>query len=231
MTEQFKRKTAASFRRYDESASKWLLRKPSQVGAVLAGVILVALSAFTGINIVLRLLHVKSPLVVGYFEMSMLLMALLSVSAMAYCWYFGRHIRIGIILEKCGVSTNAFIDAASALLGAAFASAVTYSLIIQTRTALFFGTRTDVLGVPDAPFKLIFAIMMGHFALVLLRSFPVPSIFSKRQSQRFCVSVFLIEMEVKNHLKSPTNYTPAPLSFLLFSHRSQALMWLMGHPA
>lgn len=164
-------------RQYDRAISGGFLFRGSQILFVVAGAAVVLLMVITFVGVVFRRSPLAGPWLQGGFEISELLMAMIAVLAIAYTWYIGGHIRIGLFRDRRTPRNKAVLDAVASFWGVVWVAAIVWSVWQVSMSSLtsgmgtgVLGIGTGILGIPIAPFQIIFSIVMAHFFLVLLRS-------------------------------------------------------------
>jgi len=163
-------KLAGLARAVDRFGSWWFLSVFSRFLAGAAGLCVILLMVITVVDVVCRHTPLTAPWGSGGFEIAELLMAMVSVLAIAFCWYIGGHIRIGLLLEYCGSRGRAVLNVLACLFGVVFVLAIAWAVMSLGLHDIEFGAGTFILEIPLAPFKITFAIVLGHFILVLVRS-------------------------------------------------------------
>ena len=136
----------------------------------LAMLVLVCLMTITVVDVTCRHTSIRPPWGAGGFEMSEVLMTQLACLALAWCWYSGGHIRVNMILDKCSYRGKAVLNMFGSLAGAIWLGCICWSVVKLAIGSKDMGSATDVLGIDIWPFQLVFALSIGIFALVLVRS-------------------------------------------------------------
>jgi TRAP-type C4-dicarboxylate transport system permease small subunit len=165
------KKSPAKKRSVIDSTLKLFLLGGSQLLAGVGGVLLFLLILVTFVSVVGRRSPVAGAWLTGGYEITELLMALLSVLATAWCWYQSGHIRIGLFRDNRSPRVRAILDAISSFLGMILLIAVTWSVFQISGDSLAFGVATTYFRIPEGPFQIIFGLIAAHFAIVLGRSF------------------------------------------------------------
>ena len=173
----------------DKGFSEYFLFKGSKVLAVFGGLCLFCLILVTFITVVFRSLPIRSDWLVGGYEFSQMFMAMLTPFAMAYAWYRGSHVRIGIVRDKVPPRMRALIDFISALLGAGFCVFVAWGVYNLGLTSLLINRTSNLRDIPIGPFQFLFVFVMAHFILVLIRS--AIGLGAKALSSRFAHEPYL----------------------------------------
>ena len=146
------------------------LFRGSQGIAVVAAVIIILLVVVTCVNVGGRYSPWAGPWLMSVIDVSELLMAMVSVSAVAYCWYVGGHLRIGLLRDHASPKIKAVLDTVAASMFLIWIAAIVYSVGGLAIGSLAYSAGTITVGIPLAPFQIFFTIVMAHFILVLLRS-------------------------------------------------------------
>ncbi|MFC1916916.1 TRAP transporter small permease [Chloroflexota bacterium] len=158
--------------RWEAAISRVTLFGAAQIGAWIVGVCIVLMGLVTFLTVVLRRSPLAGGWMIGGIEIVQILMAMVSVFALAFTWYLGGHIRIGLIRERVrSPRKRGLLDGAATFLGMLWIAAATWGLWGVSMNNLYLGSATTMQGIREAPFLLAFFIAMGHFAFVLLRSF------------------------------------------------------------
>lgn len=156
--------------RFDRAISGGILFRGSSVLAMVAAVAVMVLALVTFVTVVLRHTPLGGSWLTGGFEISQLSMAVVSVFAIAYCWYVGGHIRIALLRQHSRPRNQGILDAVSAFIVLIWVAAIVWAMWGVAIDSLIHGTGTIQESIPLAPFQIAFTIVMVHFALVLLRS-------------------------------------------------------------
>ena len=154
----------------DRVVSVGFLYRGSQAMAVVGGIVVCLLALVTFVTVVFRRSPISGAWLTGGLEVSELLMGMLSVLAISFCWYVGGHIRIGVILEHLSARNKAIFDAAATLILLVMVVGIVFAMWSYGNETLRTGNVTWILKIPVGPFQIIFSILMAHFGLVLLRS-------------------------------------------------------------
>ncbi|MFC1916577.1 TRAP transporter small permease [Chloroflexota bacterium] len=158
--------------RWEAAASRIGLFKVAQGGAWVAGVCVVLMGLITFFTVVLRRTPFGGGWMIGGLEIVQLLMAMVSVFALAFTWYLGGHIRIGLIREKIkNPRIKGLIDAPAALFGLVWIGFLAWGLWGVSMYNMQQKAFTTMLGIPESPWMFAFLIVMVHFFFVFLRSF------------------------------------------------------------
>jgi TRAP-type C4-dicarboxylate transport system permease small subunit len=149
---------------------KALLFRGSQSFAWFGGFTIVVLIAITFVTVVGRHSPVAGAWLTGGYELSELLMGILAISAWAYCWYRGGHIRIELIRQHLSTRGRAIVDAIASFFGLVFVGFASWAMIETTILNLKWDVGTPLVKVPIGPFQIVFALFLVHFAAVLFGS-------------------------------------------------------------
>lgn len=156
--------------RFGRAVSQGFLFKGSYVIGSVAGFGVIVLGLVTLVTVISRHSPIAGPWLRYGFEVSELSMGLVSVLAISYCWYVGGHIRITLLRERARPRNKTILDVISAFLVFVWVIAIVWGMWRMAIESLAFGVSTNNLGIPVAPFQIVFAIVMAHFVLVALRS-------------------------------------------------------------
>ncbi len=163
-------KMLAWLKKIDRVVTGRFLFGGSKILAWVATVAVVLLTLVTVVTVVVRRSPWAGSWLAGGFEISEVLMVVVSICALAYCWYVGGHVRIGLLRDHRGPRVRAIFDAVSVLFGITFVVSLSWGMWELSATSRAFGLGTMVLEIPYAPFELTVVIGMAYFSLVLLRS-------------------------------------------------------------
>jgi TRAP-type C4-dicarboxylate transport system permease small subunit len=161
---------------------------------ILARISLIIMMIVTFAMVVFRKLFVAlgwrmGPGISGAYEWTEVFMVVLAVCAVAYTWYTGGHIRIGLLRDSLRVRLKAIWDAVVALIGAAYMAIVVWGVYLQFEHQVSTHMMTPIARIPLPPFAMIAVIFLAHFCLVLLRS--VIGLFSKGMGKDFAQEPYL----------------------------------------
>lgn len=156
---------------FDRIVVKGALFKGAATLAGLGAVAILALALITGVDVIARNTPVTAPWIGGGgFEMSQLLMTQLSCLTLAWCWYTGGHIRIGLVLERVSPRVRNILNAFASLLGAVCLGFTTWAIAMLSMSSMEMNTATTLLVIRFWPLQLVFSIALGLFTLVCIRS-------------------------------------------------------------
>ena len=155
---------------FDNIILKGGLYQGSRVLTVIAGINIMALMVIVVVDVISRHSPINPPWGSGGFEISEMLMVLVSTMAVAWCWYAGGHIRIELVLERVSSRRRVILNILASFCSIIWLVAVTWSVMQITTNNIKFGLTTDLLKIDVWPFQLIFVVVMSHFGLVMLRS-------------------------------------------------------------
>tara|TARA_B100000315_G_C14500217_1_gene551965 strand:+ start:372 stop:914 length:543 start_codon:yes stop_codon:yes gene_type:complete len=155
----------------DRAISGVFLHRVSQAmpGIALVFVIIIGIANF--VTVVTRRLGLAGGWLSGGVELTELSMVIVSIAAIAYVWYRGGHVRVMVIRERLNPRVQAIMDAATALFFLIWIALITWGAWRMTMESLAVWQRTMGVRLPIVPFQFAFLVVLGHFVLVLLRSF------------------------------------------------------------
>ena len=161
--------------RISQIYSEVFLYKFSKILSAAGGICLIVLAVITFLTVSIRLVALNFGLdarwLAGSYEFSELVMSMLFTLAVAWTWYQGGHIRIGIFRDSLTMRPKAMLDTVSALLATLFIAILVWAIWRGTLHSIAKGLTTDIKELPVAPFQIIYVIVMAHVFLVLSRSF------------------------------------------------------------
>ncbi|MFN3890189.1 MAG: TRAP transporter small permease [Beijerinckiaceae bacterium] len=132
--------------------------------ALLAGVFLLLLMAFTVLDVVMRYFF-NAPFR-GSLESTEFAMAVIVFLGLAYCGWAGGHIGVDLFEKLLEKPSMRFVPVMVHLAGAALFAVIAYQVVNETLHA--WTQATNMLRVPHWPFRLVAAFGSGLFAIVLL---------------------------------------------------------------
>lgn len=157
--------------RLGRTISEVFLYRGAQFAAWVAGVGIIVLMLVSVISVLgRRIQFFAGPWLFSIKEISELTMSVLVGFSIAFCWYLGGHVRIGIIRDTRSPRVRGVMDVAATCCGIIWLIAVAWSFLQLIPTSLELGIMTIIAEIPKAPFQIIFLIMVIHFVFVLLRS-------------------------------------------------------------
>lgn len=141
-----------------------LLSRVLHAMAVAAGWILLALMAYTVLDVVLR--YVFNAPFRGSLETTQFAMSLIVFLAIAYCGWTGGHIAVDLFEAALDRPALRFLPAAVALTGAVLLAAVAWQTAVEAIATTH--RVSNMMRWPYYPFRLVAAFGSAAFALVLL---------------------------------------------------------------
>jgi TRAP-type C4-dicarboxylate transport system permease small subunit len=153
----------------DRVISKGFLLKGSQGMAWASGIVMIVLVLSIFVDVIGHNTPLRVPWSAGTYELAELLMSLISVLGLSYCWYKDGHVRIELVLERLSPRVKASIETLASILALVFVGAIGWRLVVLSIKAIQRSEETDFMKLPVGFFMLIFGVVMFHFVLVLMR--------------------------------------------------------------
>ena len=150
--------------------AKWVLYNVAQRLFVIAGVGVCVMGTITVVTVFSRKAAVTGPWLMSGLEIVTFLLAMITALAAAAVWYKRGHIRVGIIRDRRGPRAQAIMDIVSTVLFLVWVVAIAWGILDVGITNYVINERTLTSEIPIGPFQIVFAVLMVHFAFVLLRS-------------------------------------------------------------
>ena len=110
------------------------------------------------------------PWLMSGIEIATFILALITALSAAAIWYKKGHIRVGIIRDRRGPKAGAIMDIVGTVLFLFWIVAMAWGVLDVGIASYVTNERTLTSEIPIGPFQIIFAILLIHFAFVLLRS-------------------------------------------------------------
>ena len=132
--------------------------------ALASGVILLALTVFTTLDVVLRYLF-NSPFS-GSIEATEFAMAAIVFLAIPYCGWTGGHISVDLFERLLDRPALRWLPAALSFVAAALFAIVTWRVVVETASTLH--QVSNMLRMPHYPFRFAVAFGCASFTAVLL---------------------------------------------------------------
>jgi TRAP-type transport system small permease protein len=131
--------------------------------ALLAGVILLALMAFTVVDVIARYFF-NSPFR-GSLEGTEFAMAMIVFLGVAYCGWTGGHIAVDLFEGLFARPSMRFVPALMSFIGGVLFTVIAWRAVIETMDA--WTQVSNMLRMPHWPFRLTVAFGSAMFAAVL----------------------------------------------------------------
>jgi TRAP-type C4-dicarboxylate transport system permease small subunit len=159
-----------SFGRWlDRVISNGFLLKGSQGMAWASGIVMIILVLSVFLDVIGHNTPLRVPWSAGTYELAELLMSLISVLGLSYCWYREGHVRIELVLERLSPRVKALFETLASIFALIFVGAIGWRLMVLSIKALQRSEETDFMKLPVGFFMFIFSVVMLHFLLVLVR--------------------------------------------------------------
>lgn len=132
--------------------------------ALLAGVVLLLLMAFTVLDVVMRYFF-NAPFR-GSLEATEFAMAIIVFLGLAYCGWVGGHIGVDLLEKLLEKPSMRFVPVLVNLAGAILFAVIAVEVVSETLFA--WSQVSNMLRMPHWPFRLVVAFGSGLYAIVLL---------------------------------------------------------------
>lgn len=150
----------------------WLNKVLRPAGTVLhsVGVGILALMMFlTASDVILR--YVFNRPIVGAFDLTEYMMAIVVAFGLAYCAMMKGHVRVDLIVERLPQRAQAVIDSVTGLLSLGLFSLITWQCFLNVKLQFASGVTSTVLLIPVFPFVGMVGIGSALLSLMLLIDF------------------------------------------------------------
>lgn len=135
-----------------------------RIMALLAGVVLLLLMAFTTLDVIMRYFF-NAPFR-GSLEATEFSMAVIVFLGIAYCGIKGGHIGVDLLEKWLDRPSMRFVSVLVHLVGAVLFAVIAWQMVSET---LYAWTQiSNMLRMPHWPFRLIVALGSALFSIVLL---------------------------------------------------------------
>lgn len=132
--------------------------------ALLAGVVLLLLMAFTTLDVIMRYFF-NAPFR-GSLEATEFAMAIIVFLGIAYCGVVGGHIGVDLLEKYLDRPSMRFVAVLVSLAGSALFAVIAWEMVEETVYA--WTQISNMLRMPHWPFRLVVAFGSAMFAIVLL---------------------------------------------------------------
>ncbi len=153
-------------------AAVWLNRVVRPSSGVLHSVgvgVLAAMMLLTVADVTLR--KVFNRPIVGSFDLTEYMMAIVVSLCLAYCAVNKGHVRVGLVVERLPQRVQAVIDSITGLFSFALFSLITWQCFIYMKLLIASGLTSTVLYIPVFPFVGVVAFGSAWLSLALLVDF------------------------------------------------------------
>lgn len=142
------------------------LDRAARLLALLAGFCLVAMMAVTVVDVVGR--YVFNAPIFGAQDLSQLLLVLVVFGAMAYCGRTDGHVAVDLFVGLFGPRLMRWIDVGVALASAGILFVLAWRAYENAKLAELFGSASNLLQIPLAPFHLVVGFGAALYGVVML---------------------------------------------------------------
>jgi len=157
----------------------WLSRAADSLNKLVHPAVGVLHSAGVGVLAVLMLLtagdvtlrYVFNRPIIGSYDLTEYMMAIVVSFGLAYCAFFKGHVRVDLVVSHFPRRVQAVIDSITGLLGVVLFSLITWQSF-EYMTLLFdSGLKSTVLLIPRFPFVGLVCLGSAFLTIVLLANF------------------------------------------------------------
>ena len=135
-----------------------------------AGVgVLALLMLLTASDVTLR--YVFNRPIVGSYDLTEYMMAIVVSFGLAYCAFFKGHVSVDIIVSHFPQRVQAVIDSITGLLAVTLFSVITWQSFVYMQLMFDSGLKSSVLLVPKFPFVGLVCLGSAFITIVLLANF------------------------------------------------------------
>ena len=135
-----------------------------------AGVgVLAVMMLLTAGDVTLR--YVFNRPIVGSFDLTEYMMAIVVSFGLAYCAFLRGHVRVDLVVSHLPQRLQATIDSVTGLLGIALFSIITWQSFVYMRLLFTSGLESTVLYIPRFPFAGVVCLGSAFLTIVLLANF------------------------------------------------------------
>ena len=132
-----------------------------------AGVgVLAALMVLTAGDVTLR--YVFNRPIVGSYDLTEYMMAIIVSFGLAYCAFFKGHVRVDLVVSHFSQRAQAVIDSITGLLSVILFSVITWQSFVYMQLLSASGLKSTVLLIPRFPFAGLVCLGSAFLTLVLL---------------------------------------------------------------
>ncbi|HUU65585.1 MAG TPA: TRAP transporter small permease [Dehalococcoidales bacterium] len=135
-----------------------------------AGVgVLAAIMVLTASDVILR--YVFNRPIVGSFDLTEYMMAIVVSFSLAYCAFFKGHVSVDIVVSRLPRRAQAVIDGITGLLGIILFSLITWQSFVYMKLLFDSGLKSTVLLIPRFPFAGLVCLGSAFLTVVLVADF------------------------------------------------------------
>ncbi len=153
-------------------AVDWLNRIIRPAGTVLHSVgsgVLALMMLLTAGDVILR--YVFNRPIVGAFDLTEYMMAIMVSFGLAYCALMKGHVSVGLVVSRFPQRVQAIIDMITSLLSLGMFTLITWQCFVNVKLQFASGFTSTVLLIPVFPFAAMVGLGSTMLTLVLLIDF------------------------------------------------------------
>jgi len=151
-----------------DSLNKWV--RPAVGVLHSAGVgVLALLMLLTASDVTLR--YVFNRPIIGSYDLTEYMMAIVVSFGLAYCAFFKGHVRVDLVVSHFPQRVQAVIDSTTGLLSVTLFSLITWQSFVHMKLLFDCGLKSTVLLIPRFPFAGLVCMGSALLTIVLLANF------------------------------------------------------------
>jgi TRAP-type transport system small permease protein len=131
--------------------------------------VLAVMMFLTAFDVILR--YVFNKPIMGAFELTEYMMAIVVAFSLAYCYVLKEHVTVDIVVNRFPQRAQAIIDSITSLIGFGIFCLITWQSGLQTKIQLDSGLTSAVLLIPAFPFVAVVAFGSAVLSLAILAFF------------------------------------------------------------
>jgi TRAP-type C4-dicarboxylate transport system permease small subunit len=151
-----------------DAVNRFVLPVVTILHGVGAG-ILVAMMVLTASDVTLR--YVFDRPIVGSFDLTEYMMAIVVSFSLAYCAFFKGHVSVDLIINRLPRRAQAVIDGITGLLGIFIFTLITWQAWVYMKLLFASGLESSVLLIPRYPFAGVVLLGSAVLTITLVASF------------------------------------------------------------
>jgi TRAP-type transport system small permease protein len=155
-----------------KKAAEALAKVTCPVSGILHSVgagVLALIMFLTTADVVLR--YAFNRPIVGSYDLTEYMMAIMVSFGLAYCAFLKGHVRIDLIVGRLPPRVQAGIDSVTGLLGFLLFGLITWQSFVYMQLLFASGLESTVLLIPRYPFAGLVCLGSAFMALILLSDF------------------------------------------------------------
>ena len=142
-----------------------VINSVSRVAGYVATVVLIALMLLTVSDVFLRYAF-ASP-ITGTTELTGMMMVCLLL-ALAWCAVEGRHIKVGIVMDRFPPRVQATVDSVTLLAGLGVYIILVWQGFVASLYSWDFDVKSSMLDVPQFPFIMLLALSFAMLCIAMV---------------------------------------------------------------